>query len=90
MSMGLKKDLFNKKFTLGLSITEPFQENKSFVRELSGSDFYQYSKNTRPFRSIGISFGYRFGKLDFNERDRRKDNNDMREEEQGNDNQMRG
>jgi outer membrane cobalamin receptor len=35
MSMGLKKDLFNNRFTLGLNITEPFRENQSFVRELS-------------------------------------------------------
>lgn len=87
MSMGLKKDLFNNRFTVGINITEPFRENQSFIRELSGAEFYQYSKNVRPVRSFGISLGYRFGKLDFNERERKRDNNDMRDFDQGNDNQ---
>jgi len=90
MSIGIKKDLFNKRFSLGINITEPFRENLSFVRELSGSDFHQYSKNVRPVRSFGISLGYRFGKLDFSDRDRRKDNNDMKEDFQGGDNPFRG
>jgi ferric enterobactin receptor len=90
MSVGVKKELFNRRFTVGLNITEPFRENQSFIRELSGPDFYQYSKNVRPVRSFGISLGYRFGKLDFNERDRKKDSNDMNNDFQGNDNQNRG
>jgi len=90
MSMGIKKDLFNKRFTLGINITEPFRENQSFVRELSGTDFYQYSENIRPVRSFGVSLGYRFGKMDFNEREKKKDNNEMRDDDQGGDNQFRG
>jgi len=88
MNIGIKKELFNKRFTLGLNITQPFRENQSFVRELTGTDFYQYSENIRPVRSFGISVGYRFGKLDFSER--KKDGNDMKEDDQGGDNQMRG
>ncbi len=89
MSIGLKKELFNKRFSLGINITEPFRENLSFIRELSGTDFYQYTKTVRPVRSFGITFGYRFGKLDFNERDRKKDSNGIRDDEPVNDNLFR-
>jgi outer membrane cobalamin receptor len=90
MSMGIKKELFNKRFTVGINITEPFRENQSFVRELSGTDFYQYSENIRPVRSLGVSLGYRFGKMDFSERERKKDNGEMKDFDQGSDNQFRG
>jgi hypothetical protein len=57
---------------------------------LSGTDFYQYSENVRPVRSLGISLGYRFGKMDFNEREKKKENGDMKDDDQGSDNQFRG
>lgn len=90
-SFGIKKEMFNKRLTMGLNISQPFSENQEFVRELSGSDFYQYSRTIRPVRSFGLNLGYRFGKLDFNERSGKKkvNNNDLKEEE-GNDKEFQG
>lgn len=84
MSLGVKQELFKRRLTIGLHIHEPFRENLDFVRELEGPGFYQYSISTRPVRSFGINVGYRFGKLDFKERNgrRRVNNNDLKDEEQ--------
>ena len=35
-----------------------------------GNNFYQYSESLVPFRSIGISFNYTFGKLNFKTRNK--------------------
>ena len=83
MSFGIKKELLNRRLTIGLNITEPFRENFIQVRELEGSDFYQYSRNARPVRSFGINAGFRFGKIDFKERNRKKPMNEMRDDDQG-------
>lgn len=83
MSFGLKKELFKKRMTIGLNITEPFRENQIMIREIEGTGFYQYSRSVRPVRSLGINIGYRFGKLDFKERSgkRRGNNDDIKPEE---------
>ncbi|MFZ1676324.1 MAG: TonB-dependent receptor [Saprospiraceae bacterium] len=79
MSFGVKKELFKKRVAVGINITEPFRENQVFVKELEGTDFYQYSKTLRPVRSFGLILSYRFGKIDFKERTGRK-NNDQNDE----------
>ena len=84
-SFAVKQELFNRKLILGLSISQPFQENQVWEREMSGSDFYQNNTTIRPVRSIGINVGYKFGKLDAKERSGKKDkiNNTDQKEEQG-------
>jgi outer membrane receptor for ferrienterochelin and colicin len=91
MSFGIRKEMLNKRLSLGINITEPFRENLPWEREVTGSDFYQYSKTLRPVRSIGISLGYRFGKLDFKEQHnkQKQQNNDLKDDDQG-DNQFGG
>jgi outer membrane receptor protein involved in Fe transport len=85
MSFGIKKELFKRRLTIGISITEPFRENIIQIRELQGTGFYQYSRTARPVRSFGITAGYRFGKIDFKERSGKKrvNNNDLKDEDQG-------
>jgi len=91
-SLGLQKEIFNKKGKIGLRLVEPFKANKEFVTELEGTDFYQKNIMSIPFRSIGISFSYSFGKLDFKERKSFIKNDDLKqgggnEEESGSDKQ---
>ncbi|MEP6793754.1 MAG: TonB-dependent receptor [Saprospiraceae bacterium] len=74
MSFGVKKELFKKRVAVGINITEPFRENQVFIKELEGTDFYQYSRTLRPVRSFGLILSYRFGKIDFKERTGRKNN----------------
>ena len=86
MGMGLKKNLWEKRGYIGLRIIEPFFENKSFGSELQGTGFYQESDYTIAFRSFGINFGYRFGKLGDKSKERKSRirNNDLKgDDDQG-------
>lgn len=85
MSLGLKQELFKRRLTIGINVTEPFRENHIMERELEGDGFTQYSRSVRPIRSFGVNVGFRFGKLDFKERSGKKqiNNNDLKEEYQG-------
>lgn len=69
-SFGVKKEIWKKRGTIGITIIEPFRPNKSFNTRLEGDDFLQRSEFTIPFQSFGINFSYRFGKLDFKEKKR--------------------
>ncbi len=64
-SLGIQKDLFKKRGSVGLRIANLFNRALNFDSELRGADFYQNSYFEYPFRSYGLSFNYRFGKLDF-------------------------
>ncbi|MEO5905472.1 MAG: outer membrane beta-barrel family protein, partial [Saprospiraceae bacterium] len=90
MGFGLKKEFLKRRLILGLNFTEPFRENNILIRELESSDFYQYSRTSRPVRSFGINLGYRFGKLDFKERSGKKkvNNNDLKDDDRGNETQF--
>ena len=71
--MGIKKQIWEKRGSIGLSIIEPFQARKPFTTEIGdiNSDFYQKNTFAVPFRSIGISFSYKFGQLDYKARTKR-------------------
>ena len=81
MSFGLKKDFKNKRGSLGIRLIEPFSKYKSFTTELKGDNFTQYSNRQLTFRSIGISFKYTFGKLNFKSKSTNSkiNNNDLKE-----------
>ncbi len=68
--MGIQKE-FSKRTKLGIQIVEPFSEYKSFASELRSDDFYQETDFSILFRSFGLSFSHSFGKLDFQQRQRR-------------------
>ncbi len=76
MSVGFKKEIMDKKASLGLTIIDPFNENKAFPNSLKGENFVQESTFEIPFRSFGINFSYNFGKLDFKPQRRSKIKND--------------
>ena len=60
---GLKKEIFKKKGTLGLTIIDPFNERKNFKSSLTGNNFTQNTSFSIPFRSFGANFSWRFGQL---------------------------
>jgi len=65
MSFGVKKDFKNKRGSFGMHIVEPFNKYKVFTTDVSGNNFTLHSERNLTFRSIGISFKYTFGKLNF-------------------------
>ena len=68
MSFGLKKDFKNKRGSLGIRVIEPFNKYKNMRTEIEGENFIQNSNRQIAMRSIGISFSYTFGKLNFKEK----------------------
>ena len=76
--MGVKKDIMQKKGSIGINIVEPFSQYKPFRSNLQGENFYQESEYLRPFRSFGINFRYRFGKLNFGDRRSKIRNDDLK------------
>ncbi len=71
MNLGVQKEIFGDRGTIGLTVIDPFNANKSFKSDLVGDNFVQTSDFTIPFRSFGVNFSYRFGKLDFKQQDRK-------------------
>ena len=88
MSFGIKKEFKNKRGSIGIRIVEPFAKNgeKVWTTKLSGDNFNQVSERTTPFTSIGISFKYTFGKLNFKSNNKRSkiNNDDVQEESEQN------
>ncbi|HMN89904.1 MAG TPA: TonB-dependent receptor [Saprospiraceae bacterium] len=75
---------FNKQFSMGLNVTQPFMRDMRFRNELEGPGFYQNSLNAVATRSFGVNANYRFGKLDFKERNRQRGrNNDLKSDDDG-------
>lgn len=70
MVMGARKEI-NEKVSLGIRIVEPFFPNKNFGGELKGENFIQTTDTNIPFRSFALNLRYKFGKLDFKQRNRR-------------------
>ncbi len=82
MSFGIKKTLKNKRGSFGLRFIEPFNKNKEFISDLDGELFTQSSVRTIPFRSIGVSFKYTIGKLNFKDGSKKTNikNDDIQED----------
>lgn len=80
-SLGIQQDVFDKRGSLGIRITNPFHKSLHFDSDLEGDDFYQISKFEHPFRSYALSFNYRFGKMDFKAKEKRSrvKNDDLKE-----------
>jgi outer membrane receptor protein involved in Fe transport len=86
--MGVKKTFWDKKASIGLNTFDPFQEDKAFNTNIQGKGFTQFSNTEFPFRSFGVSFSYRFGKVKFSDQDptqKKKgvNNDDLKQGDQG-------
>ncbi len=73
---GIRKQLMQKKLSLGLNATQPFKDNKEFKSTVNSPGLSQTNVTSIPFRSFGITFSYSFGKLTFGRPNQRKINND--------------
>ncbi|HMH32435.1 MAG TPA: TonB-dependent receptor [Puia sp.] len=74
-SFAFRKQIWNKKGSIALTATNPFGEYVDQKTEVFGPNFRTNSLRRVPFRSIGINFTWKFGKLQF-----------KKEKEEGNDN----
>lgn len=64
-SMAIRKQFWNKKGSLALTATNPFSNYVNQKTALFGPNFMINSVRQVPFRSFGINFTWKFGKLEF-------------------------
>jgi len=81
LGLGVRKQIMKKKASIGLNTLEPFAKYKYFDSNTSSPGFSQSSHFGFPFRSVGITFSYSFGKLKFAAPTQKK--GDVDEEKQG-------
>ncbi len=68
-NMAVRKQFWNKKGSLALSIINPFNKYVTQQTILFGPNFNVTSTRKVPFRSFGINFTWKFGKLVFKKED---------------------
>jgi ferric enterobactin receptor len=73
-NFAIRKQIFNKKASIGLTAANPFNQYVNVRSVTYGSNFYQSSLREIPLRSFGINLMYKFGKLQF-KKDKEKDDN---------------
>ena len=78
---GVRKQIMKKKASIGINTLEPFEKYKYFNSYASSPGFVQSSRFGFPFRSVGLTFSYSFGKLKFANPQQKKGDTD--EEKQG-------
>jgi outer membrane receptor protein involved in Fe transport len=81
LGFGIRKQILKKKGSIGLNTIEPFSKYKYFDSYTSSPGFVQSSTFAFPFRSVGVTFSYSFGKLTFSTPKQGK--TDADEEKQG-------
>ncbi len=73
-NFALRKQLLNKKASIGLTAANPFNQYVNQKSITTGTNFYQTNLRQIQLQSFGISLSYKFGKLEFKKED--KDEND--------------
>ncbi|HEX7412775.1 MAG TPA: TonB-dependent receptor [Bacteroidia bacterium] len=64
-NIAIRAQLFHKKASIALTATNPFNKYVNQKTELTGPNFTLYTIRELPYRSFGINFTYKFGKLEF-------------------------
>ncbi|TDX01316.1 TonB-dependent receptor domain-containing protein [Dinghuibacter silviterrae] len=60
-----RKQFWNKKASIAITTTNPFEKYVNQATVVSGSNFTLNSLRQVPYRSFGLNFTYKFGKLEF-------------------------
>ena len=64
-TFAFRKFFMNKKMSFGFTATNPFSQYIQQVTTVTTSNYTSYNLRQVPYRSFGISFSYKFGKLEF-------------------------
>ncbi|MDB4920033.1 MAG: TonB-dependent Receptor Plug Domain protein [Mucilaginibacter sp.] len=84
--VGARKQFMQKRASIGINTLEPFNKYKHFDSNIKSPGFTQSSTFAFPFRSVGLTFSYSFGKLTFsnpNEKKKGVNNDDLKQGDQG-------
>ena len=85
LGAGVRKQILNKKASIGINTIEPFSKYKDFNSSVNSPGLTQTSKFEFPFRSVGLTFSYSFGKVSFSNPQQQKKglNDDQKQGDQG-------
>jgi ferric enterobactin receptor len=72
-TLALRKEFFHKNASLGLTATNLFSKYVNQKSTLSGTGFSQNTLRAVPYQSFGIIVSYKFGRLDFKEKEKERD-----------------
>ncbi|MHA4809154.1 TonB-dependent receptor domain-containing protein [Flavitalea flava] len=64
-NFAFRKQVWNKKGSIAFTTTNPFAQYVNQETSITGSNFSLNSLRRIPYRSFGINFTYKFGKLEF-------------------------
>jgi outer membrane receptor protein involved in Fe transport len=64
-TIAIRKQFWHKKASFGLTATNPFNSYYNMRTSTTGDNFQLYSLRQVPYQSFGITFTYKFGKLEF-------------------------
>ncbi len=64
-NFAVRKQIFHKKGSIAFTTTNPFNKYVNQQTELTGENFTMANLRQLPYRSFGINFTYKFGKLEF-------------------------
>lgn len=73
-NIALRKQFWKKKGSIALTLNNPFNKYLKQETVLTGTDFTVNGKRKIPFRSIGINFTWKFGRLEFKKNEEREGN----------------
>ncbi|MBC7915968.1 MAG: TonB-dependent receptor, partial [Pyrinomonadaceae bacterium] len=81
----LNKEILKKKGKVGLNVIDLFNERKNFSSSFTtGNGGTQASNFSVPFRSVGVTFSWQFGKMNFNPQQPKKkrgvNNDDLKQD----------
>ncbi|MHB8208459.1 TonB-dependent receptor domain-containing protein, partial [Mucilaginibacter sp.] len=85
LGFGVRKQFDNKKASIGINVLQPFNKYKYFDQNISSPGLVQTSSTAFPFRSVGLTFSYSFGKMTFSNPKPKHGNNsdDEKQDDQG-------
>lgn len=79
-NFAFRKLFLNKKASFGFTTVNPFSKYINQVTTVTTDNSYSSSVRKMPIRSFGISFSYRFGKMEFSKNKDENENNSLMEE----------
>jgi ferric enterobactin receptor len=82
-NFALRKEIWNKKASIGLTAANPFNQYVNVNTTTYGSNFDQSNLRQIPLRSFGISLMYKFGKLEFKKDDSKDEGNPVPDDTTG-------
>jgi len=80
-SFAVRQQLLNKKASLAFTTTDPFNKYTNQISYISAENFSSMSESRYAYQIFGISFSYKFGKIEYKEK---KQENPESEQPQGN------